>query len=248
MKRGSRVPQDAKQVSSVVQEFTRFAHQYDKYNIIQVQVAKYLVEMLDLKYYKSVLDLGSGSGEIFKNFRKQAIETELFVALDSAKTMLKLHPDEKEIVKINSNFNHSEFLTALPHKKYDLLISSSALQWSTNLDFTFSTLSKLSNQFYGAIFTSGTFKSLHIIAGVESPIYSAETIQKYIVKYYKNVDFNLQQYRLEFTNTREMFRYIKQSGVSSGERKLSYKKTKQLMREYTLDYLEFEVLFVKAKH
>jgi malonyl-CoA O-methyltransferase len=44
-----------------------------------------------------------------------------------------------------------------------------------------------------------------------------------------------------------MFRYIKQSGVSGGERKLSYTQTKQLMENYPLKYLEFEVLFIEAR-
>jgi malonyl-CoA O-methyltransferase len=44
-----------------------------------------------------------------------------------------------------------------------------------------------------------------------------------------------------------MFNYIKKSGVSGGEKQLTYKQTKQLMKNYPLNYLEFEVLFVKAK-
>jgi len=43
-----------------------------------------------------------------------------------------------------------------------------------------------------------------------------------------------------------MFRYIKKSGVSGGEKQLSYKQIKHLMKAYPLDYLEFEVLFIKA--
>jgi malonyl-CoA O-methyltransferase len=43
-----------------------------------------------------------------------------------------------------------------------------------------------------------------------------------------------------------MFRYIKKSGVSGGEKQLSYKQMKMLMEKYPLNYLEFEVLFVEA--
>jgi malonyl-CoA O-methyltransferase len=41
-----------------------------------------------------------------------------------------------------------------------------------------------------------------------------------------------------------MLRYIKQSGVSGGKRQLSYKDIKNLLDNYPLDYLEFEVLFI----
>ena len=44
-----------------------------------------------------------------------------------------------------------------------------------------------------------------------------------------------------------MFNYIKKSGVSGGEKQLTYMQTKQLMKSYPLDYLEFEVLFVEAR-
>jgi len=43
-----------------------------------------------------------------------------------------------------------------------------------------------------------------------------------------------------------MFRYIKKSGVSGGEKQLNYQQMKRLMENYPLNYLEFEVLFVEA--
>ena len=51
-------------------------------------------------------------------------------------------------------------------------------------------------------------------------------------------------YKLEFTSVREMFRYIKHSGVSGSRNLLSIKEMKQLMREYPINYLEFEVVFL----
>jgi aminopeptidase N len=58
--------------------------------------------------------------------------------------------------------------------------------------------------------------------------------------------FELKEYRLYFETVREMFNYIKKSGVSGGDQQLTYTQTKQLMKQYPLDYLEFEVLFVKG--
>jgi len=42
-----------------------------------------------------------------------------------------------------------------------------------------------------------------------------------------------------------MFKYIKKSGVSGGEKKLSYKEIKKLINNYPLNYLEFEILVLK---
>ena len=235
-------------MSTVIKEFSRFAHQYDEHNEIQAKVAKKLVEKLPKKQYRSILDIGSGSGEVCKNIMHQRIHFDLFTAFDSAENMLSLHPQAKNINKICGNFNKEGFSTLLEQDTYDVILSSSALQWSEDLDFTLSHITSLSKRLYAAIFTSNTFKTLHKTANVDSPIYSAEEVERSIRKYYPQSHFELHCYTLYFDSTREMFRYIKKSGVSSGEKKLSFKETKRLMEEYPLDHLEFEVLFVEAKN
>lgn len=235
-------------MSNVIQEFSRFAHQYDHYNIIQVQVAKILAEKIPLDNYSTVLDIGCGSGEIFRKLQKKIKTFELFVVLDSSEKMLEIHPQTEIVTKVCANFNDKNFIDALPLKQYDLLLSSSALQWSNDLDFTVGKLSTLSNRFYAAIFTSGTFKTLHRTANINSPIYSAEKLQETILEYYNDASFVLHHYTLDFDSVREMLQYIKKSGVSGGENKLSYRQIKYLMEKYPLDHLEFEVLFVDAKN
>lgn len=235
-------------MSNVIEEFSRFAHQYDQHNIIQAKVAKIVVDKLHLNGYNRILDIGCGSGEMFKNLKDQEISFEEFVAFDSSQPMLDIHPTEKRVLKVCADFNDRKFLKTLPFETYDLLLSSSALQWSRDLGFTLGKLATLSKTFHAAIFTSGTFKTLHQVANVKSPIYSTETVQENILKHYSEVSFELHHFTLSFESTRAMFRYIKKSGVSSGEKKLSYRETKQLMETYPLDHLEFEVLFVDAEN
>ena len=248
MKIGEIVQAEVKQTSKVVQEFSRFAHKYDTYNMIQAKVATRLVSKLSRQSYKNVIDIGCGSGEVYKNFQEKNILVDNFMALDSVQNMLDIHIDEEHITKICVNFNDRNFISDIPVQKYDLLISSSSLQWSTNLIYTMRELSLLSSTFYGAVFTSGTFKTLHKTAKINSPIYDIKMVQDVMSRFYKDVQFEMHQYSLEFDSTREMFKYIKQSGVSSGEKKLSYTQTKALMENYPLNYLEFEVLFIEAKN
>jgi len=237
-----------KRMSKVIKEFSRFAHQYDQHNMIQAQVAKTLVSKLPLGKYSNILDLGCGSGEVFKNFQAQSIDFDSFTAFDSAQNMLDIHPETEKVSKVCVDFNNKNFLNALPRNNYDLLLSSSSIQWSKDLNFTLNAISSLAKTAYLAIFTSGTFKTLHRTANIESPIYSAQTLQKSISQHYDEVTFELHHYTLHFDSVRDMFSYIKKSGVSSGEKKLSYAETKQLMKRYPLDHLEFEVLFVEAKN
>jgi len=234
-------------MSTIIKEFSRFAHAYDSHNMIQAEVAKRLVSKLPKKHYDSILELGAGSGEVTKNLEKQQIGYAHLTAFDSSANMLSLHPSADNIVKIVGDFNKRDFTDTLAQKEYALILSSSALQWSQDLEFTLAQLTKLSSHLHAAIFTSNTFKTLHHTAGVTSPIYSTERLQEVLSKYYQFVDFELHSYTLYFDSVREMFRYIKKSGVSSGEKRLSYKETRSLMKSYPLDYLEFEVLFVEAK-
>jgi len=235
-------------MSSLKDEFSRFAHSYDSYSIIQAEVATMLVSMLPEKKYRQIIDIGCGSGEVYKNVKKQQVSFEQFMALDSSAEMLYLHPSANNIQKIHADFNLDKAfeMLILKEKEKNILLSSSALQWSKDLEFTLSSLAKKSNLALFAIFTANTFKTLHETAELNSPIYTQKVLKKNIEKYYK-ASFETKKYRLHFTSVREMFKYIKRSGVSGGGKRLSYKQTKHLMRYYPLDYLEFEVLFVKAE-
>jgi len=233
-------------MSTVIKEFSRFAHEYDRHNMIQTEVAKRLIAKLPKSDYQSILDIGSGSGEVAKNLSSSEIAYVQLTAFDSSAEMLAIHPSSEKIVKVQGDFNAKNFILDLPLDSYELILSSSALQWSQNLDHTLDELSQLSNSLYAGIFTSNTFQTLHKTANISSPIYTAGYLQQKIESHYERVNFALHSYRLYFDSVREMFRYIKKSGVSSGEKKLSYQETKALMKNYPLDYLEFEVLFVEA--
>jgi malonyl-CoA O-methyltransferase len=43
-----------------------------------------------------------------------------------------------------------------------------------------------------------------------------------------------------------MLRYIKKSGVSGGQKKLSLKEIRKLLKNYPLNYLEFESITLKS--
>lgn len=231
--------------SKAIKEFSRFAHQYNRYNMIQAEVAQTLVEQLPLEDYTAIIDIGCGSGEVYKNIERFGHSFKEYIALDSSKEMLALHPTSEKIVKLEADFNLSETYSHFQKDSKSLLLSSSALQWSKDLDFTLKHLSKTFEKTYLAIFTAGTFKTLHKIANINSPIYTHQTLKEALERYY-NASFKTKTYRLEFDNVRDMFHYIKKSGVSGGEKQLSYKETKHLMQNYPLKYLEFEVLFVEG--
>jgi len=224
---------------SIDLEFSKFAHEYERYNIIQEQVADELITLLRYQP-KRILDLGCGSGALAKRIDW---EIECFVGVDFAKQMLELHPKSTNVECFLGDFNNSALYEKLRRYRFDYILSSSALQWAKDLDFVFEQIAKFKTSFCFALFTSNTFRTLHNEAGVDSPLRSAEEILT-IAKKHLDFKHHLRNYTLSFEEKHEIFRYIKRSGVSGNRKILSYKETKSLIQNYPLEYLEFEVLFL----
>lgn len=229
---------------NVVHEFSRFAKQYNSHNIIQNRVAKELVSKIDKNYYASIVDIGCGSGAIYKNILNSDIEFSKFIALDFSTEMLELHPVSSIIKKNIFDFNNIEnFKESIKKVDNQIIVSSSALQWSQDIDVTLREMSLYGEKFYCSLFTSNTFYTIHKIANISSPIYSKEKILEVFSRYY-TFSYEVKNYQLKFEDTRSIFKYIKQSGVNGKGNKLKYREMKKIIDIYPYDYLEFEVLFI----
>ncbi len=223
----------------VSSEFSKYAAHYGSYNVIQDKVASKLINLVNTKP-KRVLDLGCGSGAICK---KIDWNYKSIIGVDFAPGMLELHPKSKKIESIYGDFNDDTLFENLLTYQYDYIFSASALQWSSDLDKTFRHIKELSAPIALAIFTSNTFKTINKTASLSPILKSSKEIDELQRKYFK-AKFEVVNYKLEFDSIRDMFKYIKQSGVSGSRKVLDYRQTKKLMREYPLKYLEFEVVFI----
>lgn len=221
-------------------QFSKYANEYKSHNIIQQICAKSLVRELKSKP-KRILELGCGSGQVFRNIDW---EIDFYKAIDASASMCELHPRTKNLEIKCLNFDTKDFLDEIKNDKYDIVLSSSALQWSSNLSLIIETLSKITPEINAVLFTSNTFKSIQDITNTSSPILDEQSIKNAFSKYF-NCEFETILYKLEFDNKKELFDYIKKSGVS-GEKSLSFEMAKKLYKEYSLNYLEFEVIFVKT--
>jgi len=226
----------------VSSEFSKNADTYETYNIIQNRVVDKLLASLNYKP-NYILDLGCGNGALCE---KIDWDFKHFVGIDFAAGMLELHPKSKKVEAIYGDFNDITLFENLQTYNFEHIFSSSALQWATNLERVFQNIASLNIPISLAIFTSGTFKTLNKVAKLEPLLRNKEELDRLQKKYF-DVDFEIVQYKLEFANTREMFRYIKKSGVSGSRNLLSFKETKRLMQEYPLHYLEFEVAFITSR-
>jgi len=226
---------------NVQEEFSKHANEYKNYNIIQQIIAKALVRDITNKP-KRILELGCGSGQIF-NYINWNVD--YYKAIDFSSKMCELHPKADFIDIQCMSFDSKEFEESISEEFFDLVISASALQWSNNLPKLLKTLKKSTNEINAVLFTSNTFKSIQNITKQKSPILDIDTIKDSFLQEY-DCEFEIYNYDLKFDNKKDMFDYIKHSGVSGSSNSLSFKDAKRLYTEYNLDYLEFEVIFVKA--
>ena len=160
-------------------QFSKYAKEYKSYNIIQQICAKSLVRELKSKP-KNILELGCGSGQIFSNVDW---EFDKYLAIDGSKQMCELHPKAKNLSVKCFNFDSNEFFDEIKKQKFDMVISSSALQWSNDLKKIVKELSKITNEINVVLFTSNTFKTIQ--NNTKKRIYPNNNI--YLIKFlYKN--------------------------------------------------------------
>ena len=226
---------------SVKNQFSKYAKEYKNHNIIQQIVAKSLVR--ELKFQpKKILELGCGSGQVFNHI---SWELEFYKAIDFSASMCELHPKAKNIEVKCFDFDTQEFLDEIKDNYYDIVLSSSALQWSKDLSKIIKHLSFITNEINAVLFTSNTFKKIQEITNTKSPILDEISIKEAFLKYF-SCEFETILYKLEFDNKKDLFDYIKKSGVSGGNASLDFTDAKKLYKDYDLNYLEFEVIFVKT--
>lgn len=222
-------------------QFSKYAKEYKSHNIIQQICAKSLIRELNTNP-KTILELGCGSGQVFNHINW---DFDKYLAIDSSSSMCELHPKHKNLEVKCLNFDSPQFFEYLKDKRFDTVLSSSALQWSKNLKKIVKLLSSIANEVNAVLFTSNTFKTIQELSYTKSPILDESSIKDAFSTYF-DCTFETILYKLEFDTKKELFDYIKKSGVS-GNSELSFKDAKRLYKEYDLNYLEFEVIFIKAR-
>ena len=88
---------------SIETQFTKYAKDYDNYNIIQRIISKALVREITDKPQK-ILELGCGSGQIF---REITWEFDSYKAIDFSHTMCEIHPKAPNLVVKCFDFDSS---------------------------------------------------------------------------------------------------------------------------------------------
>ncbi|MGE4296152.1 MAG: methyltransferase [Campylobacterales bacterium] len=232
------------EAAAVKNRFSRQAKMYAMLNTPQRQVAKNLIAEIAHLKPRRILDVGAGCGAVYEQIHWPL---ECFVAVDFASMMCQLHPKGEGVWVVQADFNNPNELDSLArYGPYDLVISSSALQWAVSLEDSLSALSRLSARAALALFTAGTFDGLNRYLGKASPLPTATEAMEIIGRHF-DAEIRVEKFCVGFESVRSLFDFIRQSGVGGGSPGLSVAQARSLLLNYPGLDLEFEVVYALAK-
>lgn len=159
--------------------FNRAALTYDAHAVIQPDIGKKLIALLNQYTFKSdfIIDLGCGTGTVTKNLIEKYAYKQFF-AIDIADTLLLQAKDKLALYDINIHSNDFESFS-YDGILFDLIFSNMALHWSSNLQNTFNHIAQQSSH-HGIIAFSlpltGTLTELETLS--INAFYSSKSVLK----------------------------------------------------------------------
>lgn len=142
----------------IFSSFSRAAETYSDGAAVQKQVAEACATMVPAGQYGSVIEMGAGNG-LFTRMMLEKITADRYLAVDISPAMLAGLSMEGRVSLHVADCEH----LMLPPASFDLLVSTSCLQWYQEPERSVPaniSLLKQGGQFAIALFTDSTFREL----------------------------------------------------------------------------------------
>lgn len=227
----------------IEQRFSRSINTYPQHATVQLHIVKKLnTHIKNLSFHKSpfVLEIGCGTGLLTNEFL-QFHRPEIFYvndisieAMTAIASVFEKHafPNWQFIIGDAENTHFPDHL--------DLIISSSTLQWFTDLErFIEKIYCNLNEDGYFVFSTYGpdNYKEVKTVAGIGLQYYSIPDLLQILHKYFNILHIEEEHQVLYFQNPIKVLQHIKYTGVNSINKQFWTKgKLKNFENEYQKQY------------
>ncbi|MDD5108443.1 MAG: malonyl-ACP O-methyltransferase BioC [Candidatus Omnitrophica bacterium] len=231
---------------NITNNFSRYAHLYDKYADVQNKAAFELINSLKRNSFSRILELGCGTGNYTLMLRDRFKEAKI-KALDISEEMINVAQNKLKNKDVEFTVNDAERITV--DEDFDLITSNACFQWLNDLGKALQRYAK-SLQRGGMVYFSTfgpqtfcelntTLKSILKESSVISAYFCNSASLKIMLKdNLKSVKINEVCYQENFTSLKGLLEKIKYSGIRGNglDKKVYFSRT--LLEKLEKAYLD----------
>lgn len=202
--------------------FSRYAHLYDRYSAIQSSCAEKLIDQITSRGLKRILEVGCGTGNYTRLLRNRFSAVKI-KAVDISSKMIK-------VARTKLNVEQIEFIVADAEKfnlkeKFDMVSSNVSFQWFENLEESLAKYKKMlvkDGIILFSTFGPRTFwelhKSLEEFCGRSLEISAGNFVDKVKIKHFLESLFRKSRikekiYKEQYSSLGELLKKIKYTGA-----------------------------------
>ncbi|MFH1394612.1 MAG: methyltransferase domain-containing protein [Candidatus Omnitrophota bacterium] len=205
----------------IQKNFSRNAAHYSAHSTVQKKCAKKLFDMICLRNFDNILEIGCGTG-FYTNMLRERYPAAQITAVDISPEMINLA--KKEYACRNVKFEVLDAEKVFPERKFDLITSNAVFQWFENIGVSVKHFAKILNpggSFCFSIYGRETFAEfeqvLNLYWGVNNILSSSrflpeETISKVMKESFKEVVVKSLFLKTQFCSLMDFLQEIKFSG------------------------------------
>ena len=226
--------------------FSRYAHLYDRYSGVQENIAAELIKNADSNGFRNILELGCGTGNFTRLLRNKFQQARV-KALDISPEMIALC--RRKLPKRGLEFILADAEKFESSGSFDLIASNATFQWFMDLEATLAKYAACLRDGGTIIFSTfgpKTFreldwvlKSLFKDAAVPAAFFAPrKKLEKALRNNFRKFRVSEKVYRENFSSLRDLLLKIKYSGIRGNglnRRRLFSRQHLHAMQEVYLD-------------
>ena len=225
--------------SRVALRFAQAGQSYTEHAIAQKQICQHLMQLmldhLPTQHQAHVLEIGCGSGNL-SHLLLQHLQIDRLILNDIYAEVQRHFPQQQQIEWRIGDIEQLEL-----HTQLNVVTSSSALQWMTDLQAVFSKIACALVQqgfFCFSIFGQQNLKEIKALTGQGLEYHTLSELQKVLTQTGFDVLHLSEQIKtLHFSHPKQVLQHLKATGVTATS--ASHRWTKKTLQQFYQDYQQF---------